>query len=190
MNALVIPEIETKRLMLRRATNDDLNDWAERVFADPEVIRYMPKREMTPYERAQRALNLYDNLWTKYKVGGWIITDKANGQLVGSCEIEYLDETDEYELGFALSKAYWGKGIATEAARAATRFGFENAELKKIIAVVVPENNASWHVLEHIGFVYEKKAKYYDLEVIYYAINRDAFRVDDSFYQVHTPDSM
>ena len=186
MTAFVIPEIETERLMLRQATNDHLNDWAERVFADPEVIRFMPKRDMTPYARAERAFNNYNNFWAEHKVGGWIITDKVDGQLVGSCEIEYLAETDEYELGYALSKSYWGKGIATEAARAATRFGFESAKLERIIAVVIPENTASWHVLEHIGYVYEKRARYYDLDVVYYAITCDMFRVDDSFYQVHT----
>jgi len=78
-----------------------------------------------------------------------------DGQLIGSCEIEYLDETDEYELGYALGKAYWGQGIATEAAQAAVRFGFESAKLDRIIAVVVPENIASWRVLEHVGFIYE-----------------------------------
>ena len=72
---------------------------------------------MTPYTRAERALNNYSRLWTQHKVGGWVITDKVNGQPIGSCEIEYLDETDEYELGYALGKAYWSKGIATEAAR-------------------------------------------------------------------------
>jgi len=189
MSTLTIPEIETERLMLRQATKVHLNDWAERVFADSEVIRYMPKRDMTPYARAERALNNYDKLWTQHKVGGWVITDKVDGQLVGSCEIEYLNETNEYELGYALSKAYWGKGIATETARAATRFGFESALLDRIIAVVVPENAASWHVLEHIGFVYEKEAHYYDLDVVYYAISRDKFRADDSFYRLFAPKS-
>jgi len=189
MNAFVVPQIETERLMLRQATHDHLNDWAERIFADPQVIRYMPKRDMTPYERAQRACDMYANLWSEYKLGGWVITDKTDGQLVGSCEIEYLDETDEYELGYALGKAYWGKGIATEAARAVTRFGFENAKIDRIIAVVVPDNTASYRVLEHIGYVFEKKARYYDLDVVYYAITSDMFHVDDSFYQVHTPGS-
>ncbi len=189
MTPLTIPEIETERLLLRQATIAHLNDWAARVFAPPEVIRYMPKRDMAPYARAERALNNYDRLWTQHKVGGWVITDKVNGQLIGSCEIEYLDETDEYELGYALSKAYWGKGFATEAARGATRFGFESVKLERIIAVVVPENTGSWRVLEHIGFVYEKDAHYYDLDVVYYAITSNQFQTDDSFYRLHKPKS-
>jgi len=189
MTTLTVPEIETKRLRLCQATSAHLNDWAERVFADSEVIRYMPKREMTPYARAERALNNYNRLWTQHKMGGWVITDKVDGQLIGSCEIEYLDETDEYELGYALSKSYWGKGIATETARAVTRFGFESVRLDRIIAVVVPENTASWRVLEHVGFIYKKKAHYYDLVVVYYAITRNTFKTDNSFYRVLAPKS-
>jgi len=184
MTLLNIPEIETERLVLRQATITHLADWAARVFADPDVIRYMPKRDMAPYARAERALNNYTRLWMQHKVGGWVITDKVDGQLIGSCEIEYLDETDEYELGYALGKVCWGKGIATEAARATMRFGFESASLERIIAVVVPENTASWRVLEHIGFVYEKNARYYDLEVAYYAIMRNQFQPDGSFYRM------
>lgn len=123
-------------------------------------------------------------------MGGWVITDKVDSQLIGSCEIEYLDETDEYELGYALGKAYWGKGIATEAARATLRFGFESAHLERIIAVVVPVNKASWRVLEHIGFVYEKNARYYDLEVVYYAITHNQFQHDGSFHRVLASESV
>lgn len=180
-----MPDIETERLMLRRPTIAHLDDWANRVFSDPKVIRYMPKRDMTPYERAERALKVYNKLWAQHGIGGWVITDKIDGQFIGSCEIEYLDETDEYELGYALSRSFWGRGIATEAARAATRFGFERAKLERIIAVVVPENTASWRVLEHIGFVYERDAHYYDLDVVYYAITRDQFQSDNTFYRVH-----
>lgn len=187
MTDLSVPSIETARLLLRQATSDDLDEWGQRLFADPDVIRYMPKRDLTPRARAERAFNVYNQLWAEHPCGGWLITDKGDGQLIGHCELEYLPETDEVELGYALAKAYWGKGIATEAARAAVRFGFESAKLERIIAVVVPENIASWKVLEHIGFVYEKNARYYDLEVVYYAITRDKFRADNSFYRVLAP---
>jgi ribosomal-protein-alanine N-acetyltransferase len=185
MSPFTVPVIETERLVLRQATTKDLEDWANRIFVDPDVIRFMPKRDMTPYARAERALNNYERLWEQHKIGGWVITDKITGQLIGSCEIEYLDDTDEYELGYALSKECWGKGFATETVRAAVRFGFENANLERIIAVVVPENIASYRVLEHTGLVYEKKANYYDLDVVYYAITQDQFKADDSFYRVN-----
>ena len=117
MSSKTIPTIETERLILRQATAEDLDAWGERVFADPEVIRFMPKRDMTPYARAERAFNNYNRLWEERGIGGWIVTDKKDAQFIGSIEIEYLDDTDEYELGYCLGRENWGKGIATEAAR-------------------------------------------------------------------------
>jgi len=186
MSSKKIPEIETKRLLLRQVTSADLDAWAERVFADPEVVRFMPKRDMTPLQRAERAFNNYNRLWEERGIGGWVITDKKDGEFIGSIEIEYLDDTDEYELGYCMRKDYWGRGISTEAARAVVRFGFENANLNRIMAVVVPENTASWKVLEHVGLVYEKNARYYDLDVVYYAITHGQFKADNCFYRVLT----
>ncbi len=55
----------------------------------------------------------------------------------------------------------------------------------RIFAVVVPENTASWKVLERIEFVCERQARYYDLDVVYYAIGPEQFRWDGSFSRVH-----
>lgn len=178
MNTSIVPTIETERLVLRQASINDLEAWGNTIFADTDVIRYMPKRDMTPYARAERSLNLYNALWQKNIIGGWVVTDKVNNQLIGCCEIEYLDDTDEYELGYAFGKAFWGNGYATETTSAVVRYAFEHCKLERIIAVVVPENNASWRVLEHIGFVFEKKANYYDLDVMYYALTHDRFKLE------------
>jgi RimJ/RimL family protein N-acetyltransferase len=77
-----------------------------------------------------------------------------------------------------------GRGLATEAAGAATRFEIEAAGLERIMAVVLPENVASRRVLENLGFVHEGNARYYDLEVAYSAVSRDRFPPDGSFYSV------
>ena len=187
MEPTAIPEVETDRLMLRRATTEHLNVWAAQIFGDPDVMMYLPKRDMTPYARAERALNNYNRLWASHQLGGWVLTEKHTGQFVGHCHISHLDETDEFELGYCLSKAFWGKGLATEAARAATRYGFESRGLERIMALTFPENKASQRVLGHIGFVYEKDAHYYDLDVAYFALSRGQFEADDSLYQVHGP---
>jgi RimJ/RimL family protein N-acetyltransferase len=188
MNEGCVPEIETERLILRGITPEDLDEMGRRLFADADVIRYMPKRELTPRQRAERAYQVSTQNWSKHGYGCWLITDKLDGQLVGECDYD-TEEMSDVELGYALAKAYWGKGIATEAARAAVRFGFEEAKMERIVAVVVPENKGSWRVLEHIGFVYEKKAHFYGFDVVYYAISREQFRPDGSFYRVLAPKS-
>ena len=57
------------------------------------------------------------------------------------------------------------------------------------MTAVVPENTASWKVLEHIGLVYEKKARSYDLDMVYYAITLDQYIPDNSFHRVVVPES-
>src|SRR5690349_20320480 len=110
MAQAAIPEIETDRLNLRHATTGHLEDWAAQIFADPEVMRYLPKRDMTPLARAERSLNNYNRLWAERDLGGWVIIRKDTDQLVGHCHILYLNETDEYELGYSLGRAFWGQG--------------------------------------------------------------------------------
>lgn len=144
----------------------------------------MPKRDLTPLERAERALRKFDRSWSQHPVGGWVILDKTSKELIGHCEITYRDDTDEWELGYALTRSVWGHRIATESAEAATRFGFEQAGLERIIAVVAPENTASWKVLEKLGFLYEGDDVYYDLNIVYYAITRDRFQPSDAQYVV------
>lgn len=161
-----------------------MDDWAAKIAADRDVTRYLPKRDLTPREQAERVVRLLNTSWDEHSYGGWMIVHKSDGQLIGSCDLLYLDDTDGVELGYTLAKAQWGKGIITEAARACVRFGFETAKLNRIMAVVVPENTASWRALERIGFIFEKKAVYYDLDVIYYAIRPEQFQYGDSFYQV------
>lgn len=179
-----VPELETARLLLRQATAGDLADWADRIFADPDVIRYLPRRELTPRARAERALGIYIQTWAAHPYGGWLISNRVDGELVGHCGFEYLQDTHEAELGYALARRFWGKGLAKEAARAATRFGFEVAGLERIIAVVAPANEASWRVLGDIGFMCERTTRYHDLEVLYYSITRAQFKPDNSFFYV------
>ena len=178
-------EIETERLVMRPPAGADLSDWARKIFADPDVMRYGRQRDMAPRERAERALAEYRRLWRDHEACGWVVFDKTTGEFIGHCEIQ--KELGEPELGFALGKQHWGQGIATEVARAATRFGFEVANLDRIRAVVDPDNIASWKVLTKIGFEVEENAVRNDIEVAFYSIRREAFEPGDSFYKVSPP---
>jgi ribosomal-protein-alanine N-acetyltransferase len=72
-----------------------------------------------------------------------------------------------------LAKSYWGRGLATEAAEAALRFGFEIAKLERIVAIAKHENIASRRVMEKLGMKYEKDAYYYNNDVVYYSITNE-----------------
>jgi RimJ/RimL family protein N-acetyltransferase len=177
------PRIETERLILRPSTSADLEAWA-RLFADAEVVRYIPKSDLTPRERAERSIASYARMWQLDGTGAWVLTRKGENEMLGYSWVAYRADTDEYELGYGIARSAWGQGLVTEAARATVRFALDHASMERIMAVVVPENAASARVLAHLGFVYEKEAVYYDLAVAYYALRRDHFTLGDHAYRL------
>ena len=170
-----IPSIETTRLLLRPFTPSDLDDYTRLIFADAEVMRYLPQRDLSPRERAERTLTVLAEHWAQYELGVWAVTDKVTGEFMGHCGLGPVPEAGEIEVLYSLGKAYWGRGIATEAARASVRFGFKHARLARLVAFAVPENSGSRRVMEHLGFVYEMDAQYFGLDLVQYALDRDRF---------------
>ena len=170
-----IPQIETARLLLRPFAADDLDDYTRLIFADAEVMRYLPQRDLAPRDRAERTLTVFAEQWSHHGCGVWAVTDKATGEFVGHCGLGPVPEAGEIEVLYALGKAYWGQGIATEAARASVCFGFEQANLVRLVAFAVPENIASRRVMEHLGFAYEKDVHYFGLDLVQYTLDRDQF---------------
>jgi len=164
-------ELETQRLHLRPFTADDVDDLAP-IYADAEVMRFIGSGKPRNREETLSWLAGMLRHWEKHGFGMWATIDKGTNVLIGRSGLCFLDNTGEVEVGYLLAKAYWGKGLATEAAAAGLRFGFEELRLGRIVAVAQHANRASRRVLEKIGMQYEKDARYYQTDVAYYAIAR------------------
>ena len=177
-----MPEIETERLRLRPFAPDDADDYYQRIFGDPDVTKYLRSRRSITRDDMPALLTRLANQWRQQ--GFWAVTDKSDGQLIGHCGLKYLDATTEIELAYALAKSHWGMGFATEAARAVLRYGFEELKLDRIVAVAVPENAASRRVMEKIGLAYEKTDRFYDADLVYYAISSAQFQPGDDAYRL------
>ena len=95
--------------------------------------------------------------YQKYGYGRLAIEWKATGQFVGFTGLKYLPNCQEIDLGYRLAKNFWGKGIATECGKASLDYGFHQLGLRRIIAIIMPQNTASFRVLEKLGFHYEKE---------------------------------
>lgn len=185
-----VPDIETERLILRKPTSADLSDWVACIWGDSEVLRYMPRMGHTPPDAfAEARLTFFTGLRERKQVGAWAITQKADGQFMGHCMLAHREALNEYELGYAFGKDFWGQGYATETARAVARFGFEYTHLDRIFAVVVPENTPSWHILERLGFVYEMDVTRYNMSLAYYALRREEFVPGDAFFRLYDAES-
>lgn len=171
--------IETERLILRPFSADDLEAFAS-LNEDPDVMRYIGNGKPMTKEQTETRLNAVLDHWKQHEFGLFTAIDKASGEFVGFCGLKYLDTSSEIEVGYRLAKKFWGRGLATEAARASLHYGFETLGLDRIVAVVQPENGASCRVIEKIGLRYEKEARFYDTDVKYFAITREQYRPDDS----------
>lgn len=172
--------LETERLVLRRFTPADLDELV-RLRADPEVMRYIGKQSR---EKVEERLEYYISHYEPHGFGMWAVTLKATGKLIGWCGLIFLDKTPEVEVGYGAAREYWGRGLMTEAAHAALRYGFETAGLERIVAVAMPENTPSRRIMEKLGMRYEKMAHHYGYDLVYYAIGRDEFKAGEGFYLV------
>ena len=178
-----LPVLETERLLLRRMRPED----AEAMFAyasDPEVTRYVLWETHNSIVDTRNFLNFVAESYGRGDFGAWGIVFKETGAFIGTCGFDagYSPEHARAEVGYALSRDYWGRGIMPEAVRALLRFGFEMLDLNRIESRCILENKASARVMEKAGMVHEGtfrereiiKGFYRDMKV--YAILRGEYR--------------
>ncbi len=177
-----MPSIETERLLLRPFRLDDLDELAA-LFGDPDVMRYVGTGLPIGRDETDRALKSIIKQWDQCGFGRWAVLDKTSKQFAGFGGLRSLFDTPEVVYHF--SKPNWGKGLATELARASLRFGFEDRRFHRIVALAKPENNASIRVMEKLGMHFEMYTTHYNIDVIQYEIKRDEFKLDDSLYILH-----
>ena len=147
---MIRTHLETTRLRLRLFTHNDLQVMHQ-LNTDPDVIRYAddPARDID--ETIQRLEEGPLSDYKKYGYGRFAVELKETGEVIGFCGIKYLPEIDLPEVGYRYLKEYWGRGIGTEAAEACVVFAREDLNIKKLIALIVPENIASIRVAEKLG---------------------------------------
>jgi RimJ/RimL family protein N-acetyltransferase len=85
---------------------------------------------------------------------------------IGFCGLQPLRETEEIEIGWWLARAWWGRGLATEAARAALRDGFERVGFERIVAIAQPANTASIGIMRKLGMRFERMAESRGIPVV------------------------
>jgi RimJ/RimL family protein N-acetyltransferase len=169
-------QVETPRLLLRRFVKTDLAAH-EALMADPLVTRFLPRGPFAASEArqiSQRVIAHFMDHWSTHGFGVWALIDKQRGVLIGQCGLNHLPAGDEIEVLYLVERASWGQGLATEAAAAAVKCGFDALELERIVGLTLPGNAASERVLEKVGLRYEKNARFFDTDCRYYACARPA----------------
>jgi ribosomal-protein-alanine N-acetyltransferase len=164
---MTIPTLATERLILRGWTEADAA-LLHRIYCQEGVLRYFPQPEPPPRERIDKLIQSQLDRWEKDGYGLWAVDLKESGTLIGWCGLQFLQETDEIEVGYLLGRPYWGNGYATEAALASLHFAFETVGLRSVIAIVHPENIASQRVIEKLGMDFVDENHYFGMDCYRY----------------------
>jgi RimJ/RimL family protein N-acetyltransferase len=156
--------LATERLTLRPMAERDEENWLALVN-DPEVGRYTPPSPTATHNNFLAMLDARTKSMAEESVAIWAVEEADSGEFVGQCGLRRIKEADlsEVEVAYHYLPRHWGNGFATEAARASLGYGFGTVRLERIIGLVVPENVASWRVLENCGMALVGSVDYFGL---------------------------
>ncbi len=146
--------LETERLILRRPTMEDAQWIFDDYAQDPEVTKYMRWRPHESVRTTREFLRHVLNEWMREKEFHWVIESKETGEGLGMIGI-WLEKEHRAQFGYVLSQKHWGKGYATEAARAVVEWAISQPHVYRVWAICDVENRASARVLEKAGLEFE-----------------------------------
>ncbi|HKB19364.1 MAG TPA: GNAT family N-acetyltransferase [Gaiellaceae bacterium] len=159
----------TERLVLRPPTLVDLPAW-HAIYVDAEEIWYGAPRSSLDENGAKldRQIAHFD----EHGFGMCAVELAVSGETIGAAGLQHLEGGPEVEVGYRFLKGHWGRGYATESARAAIGYGFDEIGLERIVAVALESNVASRRVLEKCGLQEIGLTHVYGLEHMKYEIER------------------
>ncbi|MCY3976475.1 MAG: GNAT family N-acetyltransferase [Chloroflexi bacterium] len=151
-----IPILETDRLLLRRVTVDDYDDWLA-VWHSPGVLDYLIDFDGAPDGVVAKAIIEWADRIIRERSGiRWAITLKPHDRMIGSCGFHLYARRDRrVEIGYELHSDFWRQGIMSEAAQAVVNFCFVQLDVHRVEADVVEGNVASAALLKTLGFSLE-----------------------------------
>jgi RimJ/RimL family protein N-acetyltransferase len=173
--SVMIPVIETPRLLLRGHGYDDLPACVA-MWSEPDVTKFITGRASTEAQTWARLLS-YLGHWQLMGFGYWAIVDKASGAFAGEAGLADFKRPVAAsmkvgpELGFALASAFHGKGIATEAAHAVLAWADANLPVRTTVCLINPANAASLRVVEKCGYTVFEESTYAEQPALFLARN-------------------
>jgi RimJ/RimL family protein N-acetyltransferase len=155
---VAIPVLTTDRLLLRGWRDSDRAPFAA-LNADPEVTRYLGAGGRD--RAASDALVLaFIEHWSAWHFGLWAVERAEDGAFLGFTGLARptfeASFTPAVEVGWRFARHAWGRGYATEGARAAVEFGFGVVGLEEIVSFTVPANDRSRRVMERLGMTHNE----------------------------------
>jgi RimJ/RimL family protein N-acetyltransferase len=144
--------LEAERVRLRELTDDDI-DALYSIFSNPQVMRYWSTSPFTDREDAVALLCEIRENFARRNYLKWGVALTSDNSVIGTATLFNLNlEQQRAEVGYALAREQWGKGLMNEALRRLLQYAFDELELRRLEADVDPRNLGSIKSLERLGF--------------------------------------
>ena len=181
-----VPTIETARLRLRPLEVADV-DALHALFIDPDVRRYLWDDVVVARDRVATIVAESLASFATDGSGLWGVRVRDEPALAGFCGYPRFHEPPVLELLYGMAPTLWGRGLATEAARAMIRYGFETLALARIEASIDPPNLASDRVLVKARLTRLGERATDGRALVHFALARAQFRPDAAPYRLVPP---
>jgi RimJ/RimL family protein N-acetyltransferase len=149
----------------------DLDAYAA-MCADADVMRYLGDGQPMSRAEAWRNMALLLGHWQLRGYGLWAVQERRSGELIGRIGCWNPEGWPGFEVGWMLRRQSWGLGFATEGARAAMKFAFEQLDQSHVISIVRPGNDRSICVAERLGEKLQGRSELQGHEALIYGISR------------------
>jgi RimJ/RimL family protein N-acetyltransferase len=187
--------LETERLLLRHFTEADVDNLVT-LDSDPEVMRFLNGGHPTPRDVIQHEiLPRFLRSYAEYDgLGYWAAIEKATGDFLGwfALHPEEGGSPESMALGYRLCKAAWGKGYATEGARALIRVGFTEHGVRRVFATTYQDNLASRRVMQKAGLRFVRSFRLTPADLIaagtFQSASQEVWDGDDVEYALEKAD--
>ena len=167
-----VTTLETDRLLLRGWRKEDFDSYAE-MCADPDIMRFLGGKTLNRME-AWRQMAFLVGHWELLGYGHWAVEEKSSGKFAGRLGFLNPAGWPAFEIGWTLGRAFQGKGYATEGAKRALQYAFEELDKDHVISLIDPLNKASIRVAERLGEKLEGETELMGRNVLIYGIDRPA----------------
>lgn len=174
------PRLDTNRLILRQVEESDIDD-IHAYASDPMLTTHLTWDAHRTLQDTHAFIQFAFKQYEENGVGPWAIVWKEKNQVIGTIDLVWNKKHYSAELAYAISREFWRQGLGTEAVKKIINFGFKEMELERIQARCVPDNIASYRLMETVGMTYEgtlrksmfRKGKQEDIKM--YSILRNEY---------------
>ncbi|MCG8593074.1 MAG: GNAT family N-acetyltransferase [Kiloniellales bacterium] len=165
--------LETERLTGRPPKDGDV-DLLHGLHRDPRAMATLGG--LRDAEQTRFFLEMFIDHWRERGFGTWMLFDRESGAFAGRAGLRRLEilGRPEVEVLYALLPDFWGRGLATEVARASVEAAFRDLRLEALIALALQRNAASQRVMQKAGFRYDRDFTYADRPHVLYRLSKES----------------